>query len=111
MAQIFKSFYALIIFLSLIFVVTGKGKRICILFFYVIHNLSLPIDQIDLLLFYFADIKCIVAGDCPNFFVCPPNNFVRCIKKFCKCRLVCLNTFLIILFKVFIDKVFYVLGK
>ncbi|KEH41526.1 Nodule Cysteine-Rich (NCR) secreted peptide [Medicago truncatula] len=56
MTQISKSFYALIIFLSLILVVTSK------------------------------DITCTVAGDCPNFFVCPPNNFVRCIRNLCKCR-------------------------
>jgi len=33
MAQISKSFYSLIIFVSLILVVTGKGKWFCILFF------------------------------------------------------------------------------
>ena len=59
---------------------------------YVIHNLSLPFDETDLLLFYFADIECTVAGDCPDYFRCPPNTFVRCISDICECRLVYLNT-------------------
>ncbi|RHN79207.1 putative Late nodulin [Medicago truncatula] len=56
MDQISKSFYALMIFLSLILVVTSN------------------------------DIKCTVAGDCPDFFRCPPNTFVRCISNICICR-------------------------
>ncbi|RHN79363.1 putative Late nodulin [Medicago truncatula] len=57
MAQISKSFYALIIFLSLILVVTGIKL-----------------------------IKCTVSDDCPMNFRCPPNTFVRCISDLCTCR-------------------------
>jgi len=47
----------------------------------------LPFDEIDLLLFYFAVLKCIVNDDCPMNFKCPPNTFVRCISDVCTCRL------------------------
>ncbi|RHN79138.1 putative Late nodulin [Medicago truncatula] len=56
MAQISKSFYALIILLCLSLIVTGK------------------------------DITCNVAGDCPEYFRCPPNTFVRCVSNICECR-------------------------
>jgi len=90
MALLLKFPYALIIFISLLFVVTNGSKHFRTIFLfilsYLIHNISLSFSNIHLFLFKIAaQFLCGDDSDCPRD-LCAPNCLtLRCVNYICQC--------------------------